>query len=204
MAYQSTLDAVGVSDADVRDRGADALQSHRIWQLATSLLFLFPLSVIGAPIHLPLALLLGWGGNRFAPRKDVIASTKLIVGVLLTLVLYGITLSSVLGFFGVGWALVAAIGLPVSGLAFVSVLTRVGRLAQISRLSITSLMAGPTLFLELKGERAALRQEIDRLVSTYLPPDMERLYAPVAARDGASPDGSIGEDTPGPPDKPEP
>lgn len=183
LRYQEMLDAVGMTDTEVRDFGSLTQRVVRAVRIGFSLIVLVPLSLVGAPIHLPLALLLRWGGPRFAPRKDVIATTKFIVGVLLTLMLYGASISAVYWFYGWVWAVWLGAMLPLSGRAFIAVLARVRRLTQLSRLSLASLLVGSSLFRQLKTEREALVLEVDELVSTYLPADMNRLYAPVAERD---------------------
>jgi 1-acyl-sn-glycerol-3-phosphate acyltransferase len=183
LRYQGMLDAVGMTDGEVRDFGSHPQRFVRGLRLAFSLIVLVPLALIGAPIHLPLAVLLRWGGPRFAPRKDVIATTKFIVGVLLTVLLYALTISVVYWFFGWIWAIWTCAILPISGRAFIAVLSRVRRLTQLSRLSLASLFVGPSFFRQLHDERAELVEQVDQLISTYLPPDMNRMYAPVAERE---------------------
>ena len=136
---------------------------------------LMPLALIGA------FLFLKWGGRRFAPRVDVVATTKIIAGLVLTLLMYGLVVSAAVYWPGPFKALWVGLCLPVSGLAFVRVMDRIRLMTKVSR-TVMDLFFHRRVRRKLINERNRLKQAVDEAVTAFLPENMERLFPPLEER----------------------
>ena len=54
--------------------------------------FWLPLALPGALLHAPIVIFARFAGVKLAPRKDVIATTKMLIGMALVVVSYGIAI----------------------------------------------------------------------------------------------------------------
>lgn len=89
-AYQQQLDELGVTDRELaRDLSRLDVARRALRHLAL-VLFWLPLCVPGAPLHLPTVVFARIAGRRLTPRKDVIATTKLVIGLALVLLSYAV------------------------------------------------------------------------------------------------------------------
>jgi len=149
--------------------------------LSTALLT--PVALVGAPLHAPLFAFIGWGGQRFSPRTDVVGTTKVVAGLFLTLMSYGAVAAVVFLLEGLQPSISVALCLPLLGWGFAAWMHRIRSIVRLSRLTAASLVVGRGLFNRLGGERADLRQELDGLITAYVPDDMERLFVPVEDRE---------------------
>jgi hypothetical protein len=131
---------------------------------------------------------IGWGGKRFSPRVDVVGSTKVVAGLLLTLMTYGAVSAVMFMLKGLQPAISVALCLPLLGWGFAAWMHRVRSIVRLSRLTAANLVVGPGLFNRLGGERADLRSELDGLITAYVPDDMERLFVPVEDREDTDSD----------------
>lgn len=173
--FQERLEDAGLTDRDlVRGLVGRSLVHRAAFNLAAVALWL-PLSLPGLPLHLPLLLLIGYFGLLFAPRKDVIGTSRLISGLvgiglayLLTPLLIGLTA-------GWGWAALAAILLPASGYATLRLLERGVSLRRIWRSGWASLSLRRHL-RELRAERAELSERVIATVQTYKPDELDLLF----------------------------
>ena len=118
--------------------------------------FWLPLTAPGIPFHLPSLAFARLVGPRLTPRKDVIATTKLMIGMLIVIVAYGAAIA-VLGWkLGFAWALLASVVLPLSGWATLRVLDRL----RLARRGLGVLFRR----LRFRREVHALRAEREQLV----------------------------------------
>ena len=138
-----------------------------------------PVALAGAPVHLPVGLLLGITGERLSPRKDVIGTTKFVAGFLLLALSY-LGLPALVGLrFGWRAAAMGLVLLPLSGYATLRVLERAFALR---RLATTSLRL---LFLRrevaaLRSERAALVDDVVDAVQRFKPEGVDLLFPRLA------------------------
>src|SRR5262249_61475439 len=100
-------------------------------------------------------------GPRLTPRKDVIATTKLLVGMLLVLLSYATAVAVLWWHAGLWAALIATFVLPLSGIATLRVLDR----ARLVRRAFGVLLRR----LRLRREVSALRVERERLPGDVIP-----------------------------------
>lgn len=174
-AYQEWLEAMNLKDDAVR-RPMSKLEvfGRGLGHLVLLLVYL-PLAAMGAPVHVPVGLFVGWGGRKFAPRPDVIASTKFTAGMLLLLLIYGAAGAAAFHWLDVRWAAAVSIGLPLSGLAYIRVLYRARALTRLFKTTAEMLFLGRAL-KKLRAEREELVAVVNTAVDRFIPEDMERLF----------------------------
>jgi 1-acyl-sn-glycerol-3-phosphate acyltransferase len=174
-AYIDRLDAEGLADSDLARTFTSGETAGRIARHLLLLIVWLPLALPGVILHAPAGLLVGWTAPMLSPRKDVLAATKLLGGLLVVLVSYGA------GILWLGWAVgvAAALGalaaLPVTGYATLRVFDRSASL----RRGLTTLVRLWSLGDEvaaLRAERAALEEAVIRAVNRLRPADMVPLF----------------------------
>jgi 1-acyl-sn-glycerol-3-phosphate acyltransferase len=181
-AYLDRLRALDLSDRDLRRSLSPAEISWRLSRHLLLLLVFLPLALPGAILHLPLGLFIGWAGMHLAPRKDVIATTKFVLGLLVMLLSF-VAILLVIGWrAGPGAALIAAGLLPLSGYATLRVLERGAALRQIFR-TLWRLLFLRQEIAALRAERAALETAVVAAVERFRPADMVPLF-PRASQGG--------------------
>ena len=155
-AYQHELDELGLTDRELARDLSKLEVSARLMRHVVLVAWWLPLSVPGVPWHLPPLLFARLAGPALTPRKDVIATTKMLIGMLIVLLAYAATIAYVWWRIGFVWAGWLAILLPLSGIATLHVLDRV-RLVR---------RAGGVLVRRMRFRRevAALRVEREQLV----------------------------------------
>ncbi len=173
-AYVLRLSAVGLRDDALKRELSLSETAVRVGEHLVLLLTSLPLFVIGAPLHLPLGLLFK-ASRYFAPRKDVIATTKFMVGLLTMLLVYA-GLSVAVGWkFGLVWGLIAAVILPLSGRACIHVVSRVDALRHIF-LTTARVLALRREVALLRRQRAELQAEVIVAVDKFRPADLPALF----------------------------
>jgi glycerol-3-phosphate O-acyltransferase / dihydroxyacetone phosphate acyltransferase len=175
VAYQARLDELGLTDRELARRlGPDDARRRVLHYLALVGLWL-PLTLPGALLHLPALALARLAGRRLTPRKDVVATTKVLVGILFVGIAYLIAGALVWWRLGWAWALAGAVLLPVSGWATLRVLDGV----HLLRRGVGVLRRSVHLADEarhLRAERQLLAADVVRLVDELRPPELEPLY----------------------------
>jgi 1-acyl-sn-glycerol-3-phosphate acyltransferase len=178
-AYQGRLDELGLSDRELA-RGVSAwTAARRVGRYLALVLVWLPLMLPGAPLHLPAVALARLAGKKLTPRKDVIATTKVLAGMAIVLTSYAVA-TAVIGWrFGWPWALAAALVLPLSGYATLRFLDGL----QLLRRGVGALSRALHLSREavsLRAERDALSAEIVRVVGEIRPAGLELMFPPEA------------------------
>ncbi|MFN8093130.1 MAG: lysophospholipid acyltransferase family protein [Vicinamibacteria bacterium] len=174
-AYLDRLASLGLSDRDLARELRPGERLLRLLRHLVLVLVWFPAALAGAPVHLPVGLLLGITGERLSPRKDVIGTTKFVAGFLLLGLSY-LGLPALVGLrFGGRAAAAVLVLLPLSGYATLRVLERV---VALRRLSTTALRL---LFLRqeieaLRRERDALVDDVVATVQRFKPEGLELLF----------------------------
>jgi glycerol-3-phosphate O-acyltransferase/dihydroxyacetone phosphate acyltransferase len=184
-AYLERLRELELTDRDLRRTIGPFEATARLLRHLVLMLVFLPLALPGAVIHLPVGLFMGWGGLAFAPRKDVIATTKFVLG-LLSMVLAFFVVVGVIGWrFGAPWALGAAVLLPLSGYATLRVFERGAALRRLLR-TLRRLLLLKEEMAALRAERQALQALVIAAVDRYRPADMTPLFPEI----GSKPPGS--------------
>jgi 1-acyl-sn-glycerol-3-phosphate acyltransferase len=174
-AYLDSLHILGLRDRDVQREFSTRELAWRTAGYGLLLLVYLPLAIVGAPLHGPLGLLLKVGGTRFSPRKDTIAATKLMGGIFLVMLIYGVLVASTFWL----WSGVAAawlvLFLPLSGWSFIQVVARGQALTRLYATTVEMLLLREQIG-RLRAERQALQAVIHEAVDRHTPADMERLF----------------------------
>jgi 1-acyl-sn-glycerol-3-phosphate acyltransferase len=179
-AYLDRLAGLGISD---RDLSRELWPIEVVARLAKNLVYLgiwMPLALPGLILHAPLGYFIGWVGQRFSPRTDVVATTKFMLGMFLVALSYAAVVGAAA--WKLGWPTAAAIGafLPLSGLATVKMLERTASLSRLlqSGLRYTTMKRE---IAALRSERQALETLIVSAVDRHRPSTMAPLFSRGAA-----------------------
>lgn len=173
--YQLRLDELGITDRELaRDLSAREIAARMMRHL-TLLGFWLPLMVPGTPLHVPAVAFARIAGPRLTPRKDVIATTKLLSGMLLVLASYAAAVAVLWWRAGLPAALAAAIVLPLSGIATLRVLDRLHLVRRgfgvlVRRLRFRREVAA------LRRDRAQLVVDVIRVVTEVKPATLPALF----------------------------
>ena len=173
--YLDELDSLGLSDRDLDDDANFRSRRARAARNLMLALVWLPLALPGFLVFLPLGQLVSWAGVNFAPRTDVIQTSKFVLGVATAAAAYMglVALTTVFGSIPAGIAV--AVALPLSAVATLKVLERGVRLRRLLSGGVRSLMLGREVE-RLRAERRFLEAEVIKAVERLLPEDMERLY----------------------------
>jgi 1-acyl-sn-glycerol-3-phosphate acyltransferase len=176
-AYQRQLDELGISDRELaRDLSKLEVIGRVIRHLVLMVLVL-PLTIPGAPLHLPPLVFARYASRTLTPRKDVLGTTKLVIGMLITLVAYGLAIAAVGWKLGVGWAMLAMIVLPISGWATLRVLDRV-RLVRRGLGVLFRRLRFRRAVHALRAEREQLATRVIEIVTAVKPTELSALFPP--------------------------
>jgi 1-acyl-sn-glycerol-3-phosphate acyltransferase len=174
-SYLERLEDSGFTDRDLRRPLPPGAQLGRVLRCFALVLLWLPLALPGMVLHAPIGIFASVAGRRLTPRKDVIATTKLLIGLLLLLAAYLAVIATIGVRFGAEWALFLAASLPLSGYAtlkalghFHSLRRTVARLVRVWRLHEE--------WAALRRERAELEEIVVRLVDEVRPADMVPLF----------------------------
>ncbi len=159
-AYQQKLDELGITDRELARDLSKLEVGARVLRHLVLVAFWLPLSVPGAPLHVPPLAFARVASRKLTPRKDVIATTKLLIGLLLVLAAYAGTVALLWWKLGFWWAALATVVLPLSGYATLRVLDRL----RLVRRGLGVLFRR----LRFRREVHALRRERDALVDDVI------------------------------------
>jgi glycerol-3-phosphate O-acyltransferase/dihydroxyacetone phosphate acyltransferase len=176
-AYQQKLDELGLTDRELARDLSKIEISGRMLRHLILVAFWLPLTAPGAPLHLPTVAFARLAGPRLTPRKDVVATTKLVIGMLLVLLSYGAAVTFFALQMNWRWALAAAIILPLSGWATLRVLDRL----RLVRRAVGVLLRQMRFRKEVKAlraERQKLSDDVVRVVTEVKPADLQALFPP--------------------------
>ena len=174
-AYLDRLDAAGVSDRDLQrtlSRG-DALA--RIARHLLLVVVWLPLALPGAILHAPAGLLVQVAAPVLTPRKDVLAATKLLAGLLLVMASYAVGIVWLGVRAGAGAALVALVALPITGYATLQVFDRSASLRR-GLSTLVRLFSFEREIAALRAERGELEAAVVAAVNRFRPADMVLLF----------------------------
>jgi hypothetical protein len=139
--------------------------------------FWLPMAVPGAPLHLPTVMFARLAGPRLTPRKDVVATTKLVIGLLLVLLSYGVAIGVLAWKVGWGWAALAAVVLPLSGWATLRVLDRI-RLVRRGLGALARLVRYRSEIVRLRALRMELAAAVVAVVADLKPEHLQLMFPP--------------------------
>lgn len=174
-AYLDRLDELDVSDRDLRGEMTAAGALWKTVKYFALIVFWLPLALPGALLHGPIVAFARWAGVAFAPRKDVIATTKLLVGLISALLAYVVLVGVAWWMYGIFPSLATLIVMPLSGYATLKVLDRAASLRRGWR-TLSGMMRLRQEVAGLRQQRAGLEAEVVRLVEAHRPSDLQPLF----------------------------
>jgi hypothetical protein len=174
-AYQQRLDELGITDRELaHDLSKIEIGARLVKHLGLIGIWL-PLTMPGAPMHLLTVVFARLFGTKLTPRKDVIATTKLLIGIALV----GLSYAGVVGLLAWRgswrWALLAGVLLPLSGWATLRVLDRL-RLVRRGLATLLRQLRFRQEVRALRSERAALVLEVVDVVTSVTPTGVTPLF----------------------------
>jgi glycerol-3-phosphate O-acyltransferase/dihydroxyacetone phosphate acyltransferase len=173
-AWLDRLHDVGLSDRDLRRAPEKRAVVARVVAHLGLMLVWTPLAVPGVVLHLPLALLISWLAPLVTPRKDVIATTKLVLGLVLTALVYGGLVAAMFLHAGLAIAVAVATALPLTGYATMRAMER--GMAIFHQLhTLAKLLTLDAEIESLRKERSALQDLVWEAVERLRPAGMEPL-----------------------------
>jgi glycerol-3-phosphate O-acyltransferase/dihydroxyacetone phosphate acyltransferase len=182
--YQARLDELGLADREIAGGLRPGAAARRVARYLALVFFWLPLMLPGAPLHLPAVGLARIAGKKLTPRKDVIATTKVLAGMAIVFTFYAAAAVGLALWKGWPWAVAAAVVLPISGYATLKVIDRFHFL----RRGLGALWRAVRLQREaraLRIERAALTAELIDLVDQLKPADLVPLFTREVPREPA-------------------
>jgi 1-acyl-sn-glycerol-3-phosphate acyltransferase len=174
-AYQQKLDELGLTDRELARDLSKLEVGARVMRHLALVAFWLPLTVPGAPLHVPPLVFARFASAKLTPRKDVVATTKLLIGMLLVLLAYSATIGLLWWKAGFGWAALAAVILPVSGVATLRVLDRL-RLVRRGLGVLFRRLRFRREVQSLRRERDGLVDEVIETVNAVKPAHVEALF----------------------------
>jgi glycerol-3-phosphate O-acyltransferase / dihydroxyacetone phosphate acyltransferase len=173
--YQDSLDELGITDRELAQDLSKLAVSARILRHLTLVAFWLPLAVPAAPLHVPPLAFARFASDRLTPRKDVVATTKLLLGLLLVLLGYAVAIALVGWKINLGTAIGLAILLPISGWATLRVLDRL-RLVRRGFGVLFRRLAFRREVLALRGEREQLVANVVATVTAVKPAEVDAMF----------------------------
>lgn len=174
-AYQQKLDELGITDRELARDLSKLEVTGRMLRHLILVAWWLPLSVPGAPLHVPAVAFARIAGPRLTPRKDVIATTKMLIGMLLVVLSYAVAVSVIGWKLGFWWAVLAAVLLPLSGWATLRVLDRLRLVRRAFGVLFRRLRFRSQVRL-LRAERITLAEAVIRVVNEVKPPELALLF----------------------------
>ncbi len=176
-AYQQKLDELGITDRELARDLSKLEVSARVMKHLALVAFWLPLTVPGAPLHVPPLAFARLASSKLTPRKDVIATTKLMIGMLLVLLAYAGAVALLWWKVGLWWAVAAMIVLPLSGFATLRVLDRL-RLVRRGLGTLFRRLRFRREVQALRAERESLSDAVVQVVNAVKPKELELLFPP--------------------------
>lgn len=174
-AYQQKLDELGLTDRELARDLSKLEVGARVMRHLSLVAFWLPLTVPGAPLHVPPLVFARFASAKLTPRKDVVATTKLLIGMLLVLLAYSATIGVLWWKGGFWWAALAAVILPISGIATLRVLDRL-RLVRRGLGVLFRRLRFRREVHSLRREREKLVDEVIETVNAVKPAHVESLF----------------------------
>lgn len=184
-AYQARLDALQLSDRDLQRQFTLGEVTRRLYLFATDSLIWAPLAVPGLLLQTPVAALIHWASPKVTPRRDVLGTTKFVLGIVTIPLFYGAFIGVGLVFGGPKWAVVVALLMLLSGYAALRTLEHGVRVRKMVA-TFWRMVSLRREVAELRSERDVLQLETIRLVDRLRPADLEPLFPRAPADNSAA------------------
>ncbi|MCH9005938.1 MAG: 1-acyl-sn-glycerol-3-phosphate acyltransferase [Proteobacteria bacterium] len=174
--YQSRLDVLGLKDYQLRKKVSIGKAFRRLMMRSLMIMLLLPVAIPAVILHLPVGWIAAVVGDKFSYETDDIATLKVFATVTILPLLYIVAAFFIGNYFGIGWAIVAVVGLTISFSASVWVIEAQATLlvSMVSILRRTRLRAE---IEDLQATRARLVDTVRSLADRYADPDTPRIFS---------------------------
>jgi len=169
------LDDIGLSDGHLRRSLRPGFVMLKVLSALIWTFILLPLAAPGVVVHAPIGLFVGWAGQRFTPRKDVLATSKLVIGLLLVILVYAAAVVLIAISYGLIACVASIVLLPVTGYATVRALERTGSMRRLA-MRLARILVFRREVEALRKLRGELEADVVRAVGRYKPDDLVALY----------------------------
>ncbi len=175
--YQSRLEALGLKDYQLRTKISVGKAFRRLMGRSILAILLLPVAIPGLLLHLPVGWVAAVVGERFSYETDDVATLKVFAAVALLPLLYLVAAFLIGNYFGLGWAIAAAVVFVISFSTSLWVIE-----AQATLLSsMASILRRTRLRSEiddLHAIRAELVTTVRQLADRFADPDSPRIFSP--------------------------
>ncbi|HNP64897.1 MAG TPA: lysophospholipid acyltransferase family protein [Woeseiaceae bacterium] len=175
--YQSRLEALGLKDYQLRQKISVGKAFRRLMGRSILAMLLLPVAIPGLLLHLPVGWVAAIVGEKFSYETDDVATLKVFAAVALLPLLYLVAAFLIGSYFGLGWAIAAAVIFVVSFSTSLWVIE-----AQATLLaSMISLLRRTRLRSEiddLHAIRAELVETVRQLADRFSDPASPRIFTP--------------------------
>ena len=177
-AFQYEMDLAGITDHQLRHAEHSKKLQRKLIRHFLLLFWYLPLAIPGILIHFPIILVAVFAGENLSPRKDVIATTKVMSAtffVLMFYILFPLLPLAMwpwpLGLYVFGYLLFL---LPTSGWCTIRLLERQAFLRRGMGVWL-KLIKNKEVITYLKEERNRLKKRIQTLVDAHMDPALPRV-----------------------------
>lgn len=173
--YEAHLQLLGLKDYQLRKPVQLGPAFRRILLRGLRMLFLLPLAIPGAILHLPVGWVAASVGERFSYEMDDVATLKVFATIALLPLIYvfiGVWVGSE---FGWPWGVATVTGLTVSFSATIALLEAEAGLYW-SAMSLFKLARLGEEVAELREQRALLVSEVRELANRFSDPAVPRIF----------------------------
>lgn len=173
--YQARLEMLGLKDYQLRQEISPATAIRKAFTRFLTMLLLLPIAIPGGLLHLPVAWIASFVGERFSYEMDDIATLKVFATILLLPILY-IAVAVAIGMnAGFAWGAISLVLLFMSFFASVRLLEAETNLI-VSMLAVLRLARFSEDVQELRQIRASLVEEVRELADRFADPDTPRMF----------------------------
>jgi glycerol-3-phosphate O-acyltransferase/dihydroxyacetone phosphate acyltransferase len=173
--YQEGLDDLQLRDHDLLRELSMGEMFKRLLYRFGYVLFLLPLAIPGVVIHFPIIFSAVLAGDRLTAKKDVVATTKLVVSILTVPAMYLAMAGAVWLFASWQLSLFVLCWLPLTGYATLRVLEQHIALQKSLR-SLTGLLRFRSRVEALCQMRIELEQKLHEMVDDLHDPTIPRMF----------------------------
>lgn len=173
--YQDLLQELQLRDHDLRKPFTLWSALKRIFGRLTYMTILFPLALPGFLLHSPLILTAVLAGDGLTPRKNVVATTKLIVALLIVPLLYLTIAFSISHYYSPLHGFMILCILPLTGFATIRVLEQKFALGK-SLHALSKLLRFRKQIEVTRELRIELEQQVHNAVEQFHNPDIPRMF----------------------------
>jgi glycerol-3-phosphate O-acyltransferase / dihydroxyacetone phosphate acyltransferase len=174
-AYLDRLREAGLADRDLRRTIGPFEVVRKVLAHLALMFFWLPLALPGIPMFIPLLFSIRLLGPMLSPRKDVVATSKLVLGMISTFLIMAAITGAVAWFYGAFPALGTAALLFLSFHATLRVLERGNALKRLASTLARLTLLGREID-DLRTERAALERLVVAAVERHRPAEMTPLF----------------------------